>query len=328
MKWTLVALLVGAALTAESRNSFERFEFEQPLMGTRARIVLYARDAAAANDLASRAFERIADLDRTLSDYRDDSELMQLCRRAGGSAARVSDDLFRVIEAAQTISRKTDGAFDVTIGPVSRLWRRARVLSQTPDPRELADAQKLVGYQNVVLSPEEKSVRLLKQGMVLDLGGIGKGYAADEALKVLRANGASASLVALGGDIVAGDAPPGKAGWQVAVAPLGLRGMEEFDRKALANGAVSTSGDAEQFLEDKGTRYSHLLDPASGTPRTGRRGVTVIAPDGATADALATAAAVMGAERGLKLIESFPGVAALFVEMQGGTPREQRSTRW
>jgi FAD:protein FMN transferase len=333
MKAVAVPICLLAALA--SPRTLARFEFERAAMGTRARVVLYAGGAAEAERLAARAFARIADLDRVLSDYRHDSELMELCRGAGGPARRVSADLFRVLEQAQRIARASDGAFDVTIGPVSRLWRQARTLSQKPDPGELAAAQQRVDYRNLVLSAPARSVRLLKPGMMLDLGGIGKGFAADEALKTLRAAGVSSALVALGGDIVVGEAPPDKDGWQIAVSPLGLDGPHDMHTRMLRHAAVSTSGDAEQFMEAEGVRYSHLLDPASGKPKTGRHGVTVVAADGATADAVATAAAVMGTQRGLALVETLPGVAALFIdrsESQGDRHNtqtvERKSTRW
>lgn len=296
-------------------------------MGTTARVVLYARSEADAKILADRAFRRIAEIDSRLSDYKPDSELMRLCARAGGPAVRVSDDLFRVLEFAQRLAVGTEGAFDVTIGPVSRLWRRARATGEPPSSAALARARKLVGYRRVKLSSEKRTVRLMRRGMLLDLGGIGKGYAADEAMRVLRQSGAPTALVAIGGDVVAGDAPPGANGWTIAIAPLGPRGAAE-QSKVLRNAAVSTSGDAEQYLEHAGVRHSHVLDPSTGAATTGRRGVTVIAKDGMTADALSTAVNVMGAERGLPLVDEHEGAGALIVEITPKGVREARSQRW
>jgi thiamine biosynthesis lipoprotein len=305
-----------------------RFEFERALMGTAARVVLYAPDAETARRLADGAFARMAELDARLSDYRDDSELMELCDRAGGPAVRVSGDLLRVLVAAQRLAARTDGAFDVTVGPVTRLWRRARAVGELPESPELEAAQRLVGYRNIQISVEQRTVRLTKKGMQLDLGGIGKGYAADEALAAVRDGGAPAALVTLGGDVAIGDPPPGKAGWQIAIAPLGLSGPAGVASKVLRNAGVSTSGDAEQFLERDGVRHSHVVDPSSGAARTGRSGVTVVASNAMTSDALSTAAGLMGAHRGLRLVDETPGASALFVELTAGGLHERRSKRW
>jgi thiamine biosynthesis lipoprotein len=308
-------------------TSLHRFEFEQPHMGTIARIVLYASDETHARMLSDRAFARIAALDARLTDYRDDSELMQLSAKAGGPAVTVSEDLARVLDAAQRVARMTDGAFDVTIGPLSRLWRRARAAGEPPDRGELAAAQRLVGYRHMDVSAERRTVRLAARGMMLDLGGIGKGFAADEALAVLRAAGARAAIVALGGDVAAGDPPPDASGWRVAIAPLGPSSSAQSS-KLLCHAGISTSGDAEQFLVRGGVRLSHVLDPSTGSARTGRRGVTVMAPTATMSDALSTAVNVMGPERGLKVIDETPGASALFVELTAAGPKELRSRRW
>jgi thiamine biosynthesis lipoprotein len=142
-----------------------------------------------------------------VSDYREDSELMQLCAKAGGPAVGVSDDLLRVLDAALRLSRRTDGAFDVSVGPVSRIWRRARAAGALPDPKELGAAQRLVGYRHIELSVERRTVRLTRRGMLLDLGGIGKGHAADEALATLP-TAARRLRRRPRSDVVVGDPPP------------------------------------------------------------------------------------------------------------------------
>jgi thiamine biosynthesis lipoprotein len=297
-------------------------------MGTTVRIVLYARDEARARTISDRAFARIAELDARLSDYRDDSELMRLCAGAGGPAVPVSDDLARVLDAAQRFAARTGGAFDVTVGPVSRLWRRARAAGELPDRAELAAARRLVGYRKMEVSLERRTVRLTQPGMMLDLGGIGKGYAADEALETLRAAGAPASLVSIGGDVAAGDSPPGAPGWRIAIAPLGPSAPGTVSSRPVHHAGISTSGDAEQFLERAGVRHSHVLEPSTGAARTGRRGVTVVARSATTSDALSTAVAVMGPDRGLRLVDGIPGAAALFVELTPAGVSQRRSKRW
>ena len=321
----LLASHVGACSVLRADSSLLRFEFRQPHMGTMVRVVLYSRDEDVAREHARRAFARIAELDARLTDYGDTSELLELSRAAGGAPRKVSEDLFCVLEVAHRLSERTGGAFDVTIGPVSTLWRRARIDKQPPPAAALAEAQRLVGYRDMQLDAKARTVRLARRGMQLDLGGIGKGFAADEALKVLRESGARPALVSLGGDIVTGDPPPGKAGWQIAIGPLGKAAVES---RVIRNSAVSTSGDAEQFLEHEGQRLSHVLDPLTGRPKIGRKGVTVIAADGMTADALSTAVGVMGVERGLALVDDTPHAAALYVEMTPDGVKQHRSKRW
>lgn len=150
--------------------------------------------------------------------------------------------------------------------------------------------------------------------MRLDLGAIGKGFAADEALRLLRKMGSNRALVVAGGEMAAGSPPPGKKGWKILIAPLNSSNQESQEFLLLKHAAVSTSGDSEQYVEIQGQRYSHILDPKTGLGLKGRRSVSVIAPRGAVSDALATALNVMGREKGLRLIESLPGLAAFFVE--------------
>jgi FAD:protein FMN transferase len=281
-------------------------------MGTLFRIVLYAPDAAAARAAADAAFARIATLDHIMSDYRADSELTRLSQHAGGPPLAVSQDLWNVLGRAQEISRQTRGAFDVTIGPLVLLWRRARREHELPDPPEIAAARKLVGFRLIHLDSAHRTVQLSKPGMRLDLGGIAKGYAADEALALLKRRGLTRALVAAGGDIALGDAPPGIHGWRIGIEDLEKPGGTPSQYVRLASAGISTSGDSEQHVEIQGIRYSHIIDPRTARALTGARSATVIAPNDAAADALATAACVLGPEAASKVIRSTPGVALLY----------------
>jgi thiamine biosynthesis lipoprotein len=243
---------------------------------------------------------------------------MRLCKKAGGPPVKVSRELFFILEKSREISERSGGAFDVTVGPVVRLWRRARKAKRLPDPEELAAARALVGYKMMVLDREHRTVKLLKPGMQLDLGGIAKGYAGDEAVKALKEKGLPHCLVAGAGDIVAGDAPPGAEGWVVGIAPLTDPEGKPKRYVLLKNSAVSTAGDAEQYVEIDGKRYSHIVDPHTGVGILGRFSVTVTAPRGVTTDGLDTTVAVLGPMRGLKLIEETPGAAVLFVRKTDG----------
>lgn len=304
----------GPLIAAEGRAP-QRFEFESKHMGTTFRVVLYAGDATTAKAAADAAFARVADLDNCMSDYKPTSELMQLCKAFAtevGDPRKVSDDLFFVLTKAGELSKRSDGAFDITVGPVVQLWRHARRTQELPDPKEFAAARAKVGYEKVKLDPAKKTVQLTTPGMQLDLGGIAKGYAADEALKLLKEKfGITRALVAAAGDIACGDPPPGKDFWSVDIAPIAKSQKPRTLR--LANAAVSTSGDLEQFVVIKGVRYSHVLDPKTGLGLTGRRSVTVVAPNGTTADSMTKAVSVLPPEQALKLVEDTPGAAAYVV---------------
>jgi len=282
-------------------------------MGTQFRIVLYAPDAALAARASDEAFERIARLDNTMSDYRSGSELMSLCRKAGGPPVAVSDDLFRVLEKSQELAQRSRGAFDITAGPVIHLWRRARRRHELPDAKELAQARRLSGYKLLRLDARARTAQLLKPGIMLDLGGIAKGYAADEALKVLARHGIDRALVAAGGDIALGAAPPGEPGWRIGIAPLESPDAPPSRFLLLHDAGVSTSGDAEQHAEIGGVRYSHIIDPRTGRALSGRSSVTVVAPNATSSDGLATALSVLSPKRARAILRAYPHSAALIL---------------
>jgi thiamine biosynthesis lipoprotein len=290
-----------------------RFEFAQVHMGTEFKIVFYATDSGTAQRASNAAFGRIVALDAIMSDYNPGSELMRLCRQAGGPPVKVSPDLFRVLSHAQQLARRSNGAFDITVGPIVRLWRDARRRGRLPERDRLDQARRLVGFENVKLNEKAKTAQLMKAGMLLDLGGIAKGDAADEAIAVLKAQGITSALVGGAGDIAVSAPPPGSAGWVIEVEPIDPKNAADARFFLLRDGAVSTSGDLEQHVEIGGVRYSHIVDPRTGMGLTGRSSVTVVAPDGITADSLATAVSVLGPERGLKLVKSYPGTGVLFV---------------
>lgn len=313
---------------AEVQADLERYEYSQVHMGVRARIVLYAAGDDAAADAARAAFARIAQLDAIMSDYRSDSELMRLCAAAGGGPVRVSDELFEVLAFAKDLHARSGGAFDVTAGPAVRLWREMRRTGSLASPEQIAAARDLVGSQWMLLDADTRAVELLKGGMLLDLGGIAKGYACDAAAEVLRSQEIDRFLVALAGDIVAGEAPPGQCGWEVAVDGGGEGlGARHMPRLLLVHAAVSTSGDAEQFVEIEGVRYSHIVDPRTGLGSPRRIAATVVAPRGMAADALATALCLLPVEAGLELARRHEGVAATIEEIEGETRRVHSTGR-
>jgi thiamine biosynthesis lipoprotein len=294
-------------------------------MGTMFRIVLYAPRVEAAKAAFRAAFDEIGRLDEALSDYREDSELNRLGRAPSGRPVEVSPALFEALSVSQEISAKTDGAFDVTLGPLIRLWRAARKAKELPGEEERRKALASCGWRKLRLDAAARTATLPAPGMQLDLGGVAKGLAADRALEALRGEGVASALVAAGGDVRVGEPPPGDPGWKVGVLGLDASGTSFSRVVSLARRAVSTSGDAEQSVEIGGVRYSHIVDPKTGLGLTERLTATVIAHCGARADALATAASVLGPAAGLRLIETEPGAEALLIYADGGG-RVQRTT--
>jgi thiamine biosynthesis lipoprotein len=314
--------------SGRATSALQRFVFKQPHMGTLFTITLYALDETKAREAAGDAFAKIAALDRMMTDYDPESELMQLCRKPVGKPVRVSDELFEVLTKSQRLAELSDGAFDVTIGPVVRLWRRARRTDTLPPAQMLDRARAAVGYKKLKLDARTKTITLTVPNMQLDLGGIGKGYAADKALDVLKSSGTSRALVAASGDIAAGDPPPGQPGWRVGIGMLD-GGRKELARNLwLKNAAVSTSGDTEQFVEIAGKRYSHIVDPRTGLGLTDRLQVSIIARHAADTDAYGTAVSLLGLERGLALVESQPGMAAFILRKDDGRTEVFESRRF
>ncbi|MDW8077618.1 MAG: FAD:protein FMN transferase [Thermoguttaceae bacterium] len=323
-----ISALSGAGLPAQEATSLERFEFTGEAMAAPVKLILYATDRRLAEAAAQMVFDRLQALNAIFSDYDPQSELSALCRRAPTrEPVPVSAELWEVLSQAQYFAELTGGAFDITVGPVVRLWRRARRQRELPDPRRLSDALSRVGYQKLKLFPEHQAVALLEPGIQLDLGGIAKGYAGDEALALLRQMGITRALVDIGGDISLGDPPPQLPGWRVAIEPL--RPEDPPPQVVLLSRcAIATSGDTQRYVIINGIRYSHIVDPRTGQAMTGNMSVTVVAPRGTTADAMASAIRVLGPEKGLPLINRLPGAAACVLFLPDGASPERKPEMW
>ncbi|MDZ4688098.1 MAG: FAD:protein FMN transferase [Planctomycetaceae bacterium] len=331
-RWIGVCVVLTGLCLAPKSHSAEppaKRQYVERHMGVDVHLTLYGGAESAANDAAARAFARITALNAIFSDYEPDSEAMRLCRTAQpGEPVPVSPDLLTVLTTAHALSQRSDGAFAVTIGPVTKLWRRARRQKELPDPMLLAAALKTVDYRHITLDPAARTVTLARTDLQLDFGGIVKGYAAQQALQTLRTAGFPQSLVALAGDIAAGDAPPDAPGWKIGVAPLDRPNGPSSRWLKLANVGVSTSGDAYQFVEINGVRYSHIVDSKTGLGLTHRSSVTIIAPDAMMADGLATTATVLGSEAGMKLIADTPRAEGLFVTADGERLTVRETPGW
>lgn len=284
-----------------------RFEYARVLMGSKARIVLYQEFEHEAATKARLAFDEIEHLNDVLSDYDPNSEAMKLVARPAGQWHDVSEDLADALFKSARVWVASDGAFDVTIGPISKLWRETAKSEKLPANSVLRDARSRVGMNLIEIDKDELAVRFATDGMRLDFGGIGKGYAAGRALEVLQGLDAPIALVDLGGDLAIGEAPPDSEGWVVAVDT----GPGEAEDMTLTNCGVATSGDLFRFIEIDGKRYSHIVDPRTGMGLTTRIAVTVIDKEPWVADALASAYSVIGTSSD-KLEDAFPN-AKVFI---------------
>lgn len=324
----LVLLIALLPVVAAGEESWERFREVRPALGSTFEILAYAPDERSAGEAFSAAFARVEAISGIFSVFDSESEVLCLVRQAPMSApVAISPELARVLDYSLRLSEQTSGAFDVTVGPLTRLWRRTRRMRELPSAARLAEARGAVGSHLVELDAEERTVRLLGEDMRLDFGAVAKGYATDEALRVLREHGLSRALINAGGDLTLGEPPPGAAGWRVGVAAL-HPGDPPRQILELAQCSVATSGDAWQFVEIEGQRYSHVIDPRSGFPISERMGVTVLAPEGMVADALASAVMVLGPEEGIALVDQTPEAACWVITVQDDQTRTYRSRRF
>lgn len=281
----------------------------QPHMGTIVRIVADCEDAGQFQKVTNQAFDRIREIEQICSDYRSDSEVLQLSAKSPTSdPISVSNDLWNVLNQAHHVNRASNGAFDVTVGPLTKEWRRFRRRGQL-DPLRIEEVRSAVGAKHMTLDETKHVVSLGVANMRIDLGGIAKGYAIDAALEVLTNHGITRALVDAGGDIAVTEAPRGEAGWRVGIAGLDPK-QPPILVAHISNCAVATSGDAFQFLEHEGKRYSHILDPRTGYGVDHRATVTVFASNATEADAWASAITVLGPKETPKVLEKERAIAA------------------
>lgn len=310
---TLIALsFLTCALPTHAQ---QRYDFSAPLMATTFRISLHADSKEQAETAADAAFRHIAHLNTVFSDYEPNSELMQLCNTGPNTPFKASPALFDLISRSLDLARLTDGAFDPTCGNLTQLWRRTKRVKKLPPADRLAKALAATDWRAVQLDAQAQTITLLKPGMLLDLGGIAKGYAADEGLRILREHGLTRALVMAGGDIAIGDPPPGEDAWEIKLRTFTKPtpdAEEKMETVRLKHCGVSTSGDLYQFTEIEGVRYSHILSPKTGLALTSRIACSVIAPNCTTSDALATAMCVLGKERGEAVVTKLRGMTVKF----------------
>ena len=301
-----------------SAAELQRFEFSDRQMGMPLRVLLYAENRELAERGAKAVFAKFSALNDIASDYKDDSEIMRLSRMSPlkpTEAVPISAELAAMLTFGQRLSKQTDGAFDLTIGPLTQLWRKTKRSRKLPADDVLQAARAAVDYRALLLSEEPKGkprAALTKPNMRLDLGGIAVGYAIDQSLAELKHLGIKHAMIDSSGDIGCSGPPPGERGWRIGIAPLNPNAAPSRYLR-LSNAALTTSGDAYQHITLDGERYSHIIDPATGLGLKRPVAVTVIARDCITADAVAKTICILGHERGFKLLAEYPGSDAIML---------------
>ncbi len=316
VSWLVVSWFLGVSLLpkslwgqADSSEGLDRYEWTAPSMGTSLEMIVYARDEAQARRAMDSGWDEIERLSKIVSNYDDQSEISQVCAKAYDNPLPISSELATLLRESRRWHRVSEGAFDITLGPLTRLWRQARKTQQLPSDREIERARGCCGWDAVLITDSKESlpatIELTKPHMWLDLSGIATGFILDRVFDKMVEAGTDRILINVGGDIRVGKAPPGAMGWRVQVAGLSKR-SPPLAILELHDCAITSSGDLFQFVEIGGRRYSHFIDPVQGTPIERRQCVTAIAPTTIDADAGATAMAILGGTKGAALFDGMP----------------------
>jgi FAD:protein FMN transferase len=289
-----------------------RYEESRVSMGCVYTIASYGRDLERLRGASAAALDEVDRIDRLMSHYKNDSELSRVNREAAKAPVKVDPELFDFIAESLRYGRESEGAFDITVGPLMKAWGFFRGEGRMPSEAELARARNSVGYQHVILNQKDGTVFFDRAGVELDLGGIAKGYAVDRAVAVLKQCGVTSALVSAGGSTTfALGAPPGKPAWEIEVQDPVERD-KIATRVQLKDRALSVSGSYEKFFELNGARYSHIMDPRTGRPVQGVLSVVVITGDGVSGDALDNVFFVFGAERARASLKKFSASEVIF----------------
>ena len=320
MRTVNLALIIACILSVGCARQ-RTVQKTETIMGTQVSLTVVAATAGEAEAAIEAGMAELRRLDRMMSLYKDDSEISQVNRAAGKDPVKVSPEMIEAVEAAAEVSRISGGAFDATIGPLEVLWQLKLKEGALPTAAEIARVRPLVNYRGIVVDRTGSTILLKKRGMILDLGGCAKGYAADRVAEIYRKRGISNAVIAVAGDIwVLGHRADGTP-WRI-----GVQHPREKDKTLavleFSGRYISTSGDYERFVIREKKRYHHIIDPRSGKPSEGVVSVTVVGDRGAVVDPLTTALFILGPEKGMALVERL-GLEAIFVAVDGAV----RSTK-
>lgn len=281
------------------------------VLGTVVTIKIYDN---ASDEVFNQAFAKLREIEKKMTINADDSEVIAINSNAGKDFVKVSDDTFNVIKSGKYFSKLSGGRFDISIGPLVKLWNIGTEYAKVPVEQEITSKKALVDYDNVILNESEKSVMMKEKGMLLDLGGIAKGYGADEVVGILKENDVKHAIINLGGNVFAYGNKQDGTPWRVGVQnPYSSRG-EYLGIVQVSNKTVVTSGVYERYFEEDGKRYHHILDPDTGYPvENNLVGISIIASSSIDADSLSTAVFALGLDKGIELIEKLENIDAVFV---------------
>jgi FAD:protein FMN transferase len=306
-------LALAVTPSASPRTALARYDASRLSMACVYAIVAYGEDGEALPRAVEGALAEVDRIDRLMSHYRRDSPLSDLNRNAADGPVAVEPELFDFIARAVQYSRDSEGAFDITVGPLMKAWGFFGGEGRVPSDAELRVARRLVGYRHVVLNASERTIRFDAEGIELDLGGIAKGYAVDRALGVLARHRVRAALISAGGSTIYGlGAPPGHEAWEIRIQDPMAPHRIAFT-VALKDRALSIAGSSEKFFESGGKRYSHIMDPRSGRPVEGLLSVVVLASSGTAGDALDDALFVQGVEKSRAYLTRLADTEAYFL---------------
>jgi thiamine biosynthesis lipoprotein len=323
--FALAVLCLALPAAGQPAPAQRLFSETRPAMGSSFTVHFYAADAKQAAALMEAAFDEIERVEEMLSNYRPASELSRINRLAATQAVTTDSEMFALLERVLEHSRASGSAFDPTVGPLMRAWGFFRGQGRYPTTEELAKARATVGWQQVILDRETRTVRFSSPGVELDPGAFGKGYAVDRVIELLAEAGVTAALVdAASSTMRALGAPPGEKGWKIEV-PRPKDRNQPLAMLALRDSALSTSGNYEKFFRLDGREYGHILDPRTGEPVQKMLQTTVTAPSGLESDILSTTVFVLGFDKGVTLLERVQGGSAIWVHAE---PRGYKTIAW
>ncbi len=306
-----VMLLLSSCSKNQIKENNEPVSQNRFLLGTIVTIKIYDN---VSGKLFDEIFNRLQEIENRMTINEKNSEVIQVNSNAGKKFTKVSDDTFYVVEKGKYFSELSGGKFDISIGPLVKLWNIGTEEAKVPEQWQIDEKKSLVDYNSVLLDSKGKSIMLKKKGMMLDLGGIAKGYAADEVTKILKENNVKHAIINLGGNILAYGNKPGGSKWRIGIQkPFSSKG-NYVGVVSVINKAVVTSGIYERYFKEKGKTYHHILDPETGYPvENNLMSVTIITDKAIDADSLSTSAFAMGLEEGFSLIEKLDNTEAIFI---------------
>ncbi|RKR07930.1 thiamine biosynthesis lipoprotein [Maribacter vaceletii] len=309
-KKTLIFLILFSCVLVNGQQAYKQ---TMKLMGSRFDITVVAKDSIKASSYITLAVSEITRIEKLISSWDKNSETTLVNKNAGIAPVKVSKELYDLIERSISISKLTDGAFDISYASMDKIWQFNGSMTQMPNTKQIKQSVAKVGYKNIILNKEKSTVYLKQEGIKIGFGAIGKGYAADKAKALLVKKGVASGIINASGDMNTWGKQPNGEEWKVAITnPMNKN--KAFALLPITNGAVVTSGNYEKFVMLNGKRYSHIIDPRTGYPSSGIISVTVFAPKAELADALATSVFVMGKEVGLNRINQLPNIECVIVD--------------